>query len=865
MREQEIIRQAKLPTLSKTLHSLADLERRNPVNHTQEFTRIIHMDPALSAHILRVANSPHYGMAAQIRSIGHAVTLLGIRKIRNLAFSQSISDFFRRVTPGKGVGKTFHDILKKTLLTAAVAQTLAQRDDQEVDSEEIYATALLSEVGQIILFLHNSKTYQGIHSLIEETLVSREQETFGCDHVSLGLAFVTQHGFPESFRKALQNHIDGADASPEARILRTANLISQWLLNPEEPDRTELFRKITEGSSTTIDITPADMSLTFPLLLEVMERLMGDFPEIQTDLTSMIRRGGEWITQLLQQGVEDQEIRQQLLEQNQQIGEEKSILFHLLQLASRISAQTPLEEMASTLIHYGARLFPDSRWALLWQTPSEDASPSPRICTAGQPLSPAAPTGLLPLWKRGGGQQQAFALTEEETLVLWPQVEGTSLHVWAIPVQCNQFSLGLLLTAWNTPPLNASLRPFALLAHLLAQAASNHLAMDALQRETEKKDRLLRELQALDVATTGADPDSEIRDRAALATLPVIFHKLKNRLTPVLGYTQILLQRAGEENDRKRLQKIESNSEELHRLLNMLRTSIPQATSLPLKTTDLATAFSPILEPYRAQNPQIRWNLPVWDPAHLLQIHTASWRLLWKELLDNSLLSIQQCPQETGKKGEISLTCSREDEILLLELRDSGASPDDNQVTRLGEPFVTYFEGEHAGLGLVLARWHAQQNRAELVLERDDQGVFVARLRIPLREDLLAQNSRHVVLIDDEPILLDLMQDFLRDVPGLSLHAFSDGAAARHFLRHHAFDLVISDIHMPEVDGVAILETLASRDRAGDLIWITGGQLTERQILLARRHSIALLYKPFSLLQFRDLILRNLYKEDSHV
>jgi len=34
MREQEIIRQAKLPTLSKTLHALADLERRNPVNHT---------------------------------------------------------------------------------------------------------------------------------------------------------------------------------------------------------------------------------------------------------------------------------------------------------------------------------------------------------------------------------------------------------------------------------------------------------------------------------------------------------------------------------------------------------------------------------------------------------------------------------------------------------------------------------------------------------------------------------------------------------------------------------------------------------------------------------------------------------------
>ena len=65
--------------------------------------------------------------------------------------------------------------------------------------------------------------------------------------------------------------------------------------------------------------------------------------------------------------------------------------------------------------------------------------------------------------------------------------------------------------------------------------------------------------------------DEAVRNDLLLEVLPLIFHKLKNKLTPILGYTQILMTRGGDDFARERLARIERNTAELTNALNFLK------------------------------------------------------------------------------------------------------------------------------------------------------------------------------------------------------------------------------------------------------------------------------------------------------
>ncbi|MBI3368001.1 MAG: response regulator [Burkholderiales bacterium] len=70
----------------------------------------------------------------------------------------------------------------------------------------------------------------------------------------------------------------------------------------------------------------------------------------------------------------------------------------------------------------------------------------------------------------------------------------------------------------------------------------------------------------------------------------------------------------------------------------------------------------------------------------------------------------------------------------------------------------------------------------------------------------------HVLLIDDEPSVLTALQRVLRHGfgPGLKIEAFTDGNAALARARDRLFDVALSDLRMPLIDGVALLTRLAA-------------------------------------------------------
>lgn len=80
----------------------------------------------------------------------------------------------------------------------------------------------------------------------------------------------------------------------------------------------------------------------------------------------------------------------------------------------------------------------------------------------------------------------------------------------------------------------------------------------------------------------------------------------------------------------------------------------------------------------------------------------------------------------------------------------------------------------------------------------------------------------HILVVDDEPSLLFLFKQFLED-KGYSVATAADGREGMRLIREHKPDLIITDIMMPEMDGLEVVQEIRSRHHDIPVIAISGG------------------------------------------
>ncbi|WP_334174515.1 response regulator [Pseudoxanthobacter sp.] len=111
-----------------------------------------------------------------------------------------------------------------------------------------------------------------------------------------------------------------------------------------------------------------------------------------------------------------------------------------------------------------------------------------------------------------------------------------------------------------------------------------------------------------------------------------------------------------------------------------------------------------------------------------------------------------------------------------------------------------------------------------------------------------ASGEPRILLVDDEPAVLEELREGLE---ALGLPARTAGSAAEALdvvQRHPALDVVVTDLQMPGIDGIELLQKLAARKRARPLaaIVITGNAALDRAVAALRLHAVDFLQKPLS-------------------
>ncbi len=169
-----------------------------------EFEKLLRKDTTLVARMLRVVNSPFYGMARQITSIKEAVLVLGFRSLRGLVLAASTApyleqDFACYGFEGKG-------LWAHSLAVASGARTLAKYLGKGPETrEETFVAGLLHDIGKILLSPYLSRLGKDVFGQ-GISLIEAEKALLGIDHQEAGEKLATKWNLTPIVKEVVATH-----------------------------------------------------------------------------------------------------------------------------------------------------------------------------------------------------------------------------------------------------------------------------------------------------------------------------------------------------------------------------------------------------------------------------------------------------------------------------------------------------------------------------------------------------------------------------------------------------------------------------------------------------------------------------------
>lgn len=173
----------------------------DPKAGTTEFVEILEQDEALSARIVRVANSVYFYRGTQVVDIGQAVAAIGLSELRCLISASMLKSLLQ------GKDKVRTQLWANSVGTALAARMIAPRM-MGIDEGEAFLCGLLHDVGKLVMIRAESERYQtALARVNEETdIILAEESVYELNHVDVGSWISDIWNFPDCVRNTVLTH-----------------------------------------------------------------------------------------------------------------------------------------------------------------------------------------------------------------------------------------------------------------------------------------------------------------------------------------------------------------------------------------------------------------------------------------------------------------------------------------------------------------------------------------------------------------------------------------------------------------------------------------------------------------------------------
>jgi two-component system cell cycle response regulator len=330
-------------TLSTLPAAMAEVLRicDDPNSSLAELGNVIMRDVALSARVLKVANSPYYGTLQEIASIRQAVLTLGAARVKSLSLSLSLYELSNKI----GGRVNLKDFWRHSLNVACAAELIARRVDPSL-VEEAFICGCLHDIGVLVLDNIYARDYAKVFQATAAggDLIRVEQQLLEIDHAIAGEMVARIWNFPARYCETIAHHHDVIGLESEHKqdklslIVNLANRLATFSLEiSQSADRALLSNR--EIVASVLGLSSTDLK---EIEYEALSQLLSTAQFLDMDVGTPVELLQRSTTQLYNLYVQMEEMYEQLQATKDQLDEEK---------LSKVALES-LQAIVATFSHY---------------------------------------------------------------------------------------------------------------------------------------------------------------------------------------------------------------------------------------------------------------------------------------------------------------------------------------------------------------------------------------------------------------------------------------------------------------------------------------------------------------------------------
>ncbi|HEX2955421.1 MAG TPA: ATP-binding protein [Chitinispirillaceae bacterium] len=364
--------------------------------------------------------------------------------------------------------------------------------------------------------------------------------------------------------------------------------------------------------------------------------------------------------------------------------------------------------------------------------------------------------------------------------------------------------------------------------------------------------------------------------RALGEMISSVAHDLNNPLASVVGYAELL-----EEQIKATHGNISYNQllEEVHiinyesrrasRIVQNLLTYIRNDES-EREPLDINTLLNDTLKVFQRSIADKEIRITIDFNTNLPLVYGDSYML--QQVFMNILVNAYHAIKNTQNSGEIHVTTNLEDSAVMIHISDNGCGISPDILDNIFEPFFTTKKpGLGTGLGLSIANGIITNHEGSIKAMNNPNGGATFTIKLPktkqrqrpklepVEVDLQTRENlkgMRVLVVDDEAGICTLAQKVLSHIGIGQVDTAKDGAEALKRMERFTYNLVITDVKMPVMNGMELYQNAQENERLQHIpfIFITGNLLCNTTEEFLRRYKIPFIHKPFAVASMAKIV-----------
>jgi len=191
----------------------------DPNTSAQQLQKVISDDQAMTARILKIANSAMYACSRKIKTLTEAIVMLGFNSIRSLVVTSAARNLY--MTNNQRMGLKERLLWEHSIGTAFGCRLLVQMKYPQL-AEEAFLAGLMHDIGKLVLNLHASEQFDEIVQIVyneNRMFAETERELLGFDHTEVGALLINKWKLSPLLEKVIAEHHKEAALAAENPLL----------------------------------------------------------------------------------------------------------------------------------------------------------------------------------------------------------------------------------------------------------------------------------------------------------------------------------------------------------------------------------------------------------------------------------------------------------------------------------------------------------------------------------------------------------------------------------------------------------------------------------------------------------------------